>query len=116
MARSMRTGTLVAILVTALNAGARALAQCVGDCQDQGEVSISDLILGVNIALGLQPADACPAFRDEGGAVTIAQLIKGVHNALNGCPPRSRRPRRYPAQTRRPRRTHRSRPGPTLRP
>ncbi|MEO8601844.1 MAG: hypothetical protein ABI629_04640 [bacterium] len=58
---------------------------CVGDCGGVGAVGINDLILGVNIALGLQPTSACPAFQNSEGEVDIAQLIKGVGNALNGC-------------------------------
>jgi hypothetical protein len=50
-------------------------------------VGISDLILGVNIVLGNQPPSACPAFENGQGQVDVAQLIKGVKNALNGCPP-----------------------------
>jgi hypothetical protein len=48
-------------------------------------VSISDLITGVNIALGSLPVSACPAFANAQGKVDIAQIIKGVNNALNGC-------------------------------
>jgi hypothetical protein len=48
-------------------------------------VTISDLIIGVNIALGTAPASACPAFENALRSVDIAQLIKGVNNALNGC-------------------------------
>ena len=58
---------------------------CVGDCDDDGAVAINELILGVNIDLGLQPGDTCPAFLNSEGMVDIAQLIKGVNNALNGC-------------------------------
>ena len=58
---------------------------CVGDCSGSGVVSISNLILGVNIALGKQPSTACPPFQDSQGQVTIAQLIEGVTNALRGC-------------------------------
>lgn len=72
-----------ALLIT-LGSG-RAAAQCVGDCNGDGEVTINELILGVNIALGDDPVSVCPAFA-SGGEVTIAQLIKGVNNALNGCP------------------------------
>jgi hypothetical protein len=49
-------------------------------------VAINELILGVNIALGIQPLDACPAFANSQGMVDIAQLIRGVNSALNGCP------------------------------
>ena len=59
---------------------------CVGDCGGDGQVTINDLILGVNIALGLLPVSDCPAFANMQDMVTIAQLIQGVNNALNGCP------------------------------
>lgn len=72
-----------ALLIT-IGSG-RAAAQCVGDCNGDGEVTINELILGVNIALGNDPVSACPAFASD-GEVTIAQLIKGVNAALNGCP------------------------------
>jgi len=87
LARSLQTGMRLLVLAAVLMAqrGA-AQAQCVGDCQGDGSVTINDLILGVNIALGLQPTTACPAFQNSQGQVDIAQLIKGVSNALNGCP------------------------------
>src|SRR5579862_4036772 len=41
----------------------RAGAQvCVGDCGGKGSVGISDLILGVNIALGTASLTQCPEF------------------------------------------------------
>jgi predicted outer membrane repeat protein len=58
---------------------------CVGDCGGTGMVTIADLILGVNIALGNTQPSACEAFQDSQGQVTITQLIKGVNNALDGC-------------------------------
>jgi hypothetical protein len=61
-------------------------AACTGDCGGTGSVSISDLITGVNIALGNLPVSACPAFENADGQVDIAQLIRGVDKALNGCP------------------------------
>jgi len=60
---------------------------CVGDCDGNGVVTVSDLITGVNIALGNQPLANCPAFDPDGsGMVTVGELIQGVNNALNGCP------------------------------
>jgi hypothetical protein len=83
-----RAGALAVIggALCLLAAASPAKAQCVGDCNGDGMVSINELILGVNIALGLQPVTACPAFQNAQGMVDIAQLIKGVNNALNGCP------------------------------
>jgi hypothetical protein len=33
----------------------------------------------------LEAVDICPAFANAEGMVDIAQLIKGVNNALGGC-------------------------------
>ena len=58
---------------------------CVGDCAGNGQVTIGNLILGVNIILGFAPVSDCPAFANADGVVTIATLITGVNNALSGC-------------------------------
>jgi hypothetical protein len=61
---------------------------CYGDCNDNGSVAVNELILGVNISLGLTPVDACPlADADDNGQVSISELIKAVNRALYGCPP-----------------------------
>ncbi|HVM96123.1 MAG TPA: hypothetical protein VMT89_07025 [Candidatus Acidoferrales bacterium] len=62
-------------------------AICVGDCNSDGEVSIDELILGVNIALGSAALSSCPTFdADDSGDVTIDEIIAAVSNALNSCP------------------------------
>jgi len=61
------------------------VSACVGDCDGTGTVVINELVLGVNIVLGRQPASACLAFANAQGLVDIAQLILGVNNAMNGC-------------------------------
>ncbi len=61
---------------------------CVGDCGGDGEVTMNELIVGVNIDLGLAGVDACPAFdRDDDGAVSVHELIGAVNGALAGCLP-----------------------------
>jgi hypothetical protein len=66
----------------------RAAAACVGDCDGDGVVAINELIIGVNIGLGLSPVESCPAFDPDGdGTVGIADVITGVGNGLEGCPP-----------------------------
>jgi len=79
--------TMAAVALAGLVAASAARAQtCVGDCHSEGMVSISDLVLGVNIALGSQPVTACPSFACQGGdTVPINCLIQGVNNALNDC-------------------------------
>src|SRR6185369_11227824 len=43
-----------------------ARAQCTGDCNDSGNVSIDELVLGVNISLGTAELSRCEAFDCEG--------------------------------------------------
>ncbi len=63
-------------------------SSCTGDCNGEGMVAINELILGVNINLGMRPVSDCPAFdEDGGGSVAISELIRGVRNSLEGCPP-----------------------------
>jgi hypothetical protein len=73
-------------------------AACIGDCNGNGQVNITDLVLGVNIALGLRPLSACPAFDDGSGNVTIAVLVTAVNNRSTDVPrrrpPRGRTPPR----------------------
>ena len=41
-------------------------------------VSVNELVIGVGIALGNQPANACPAVQNSQGGVDIAQIIAAV--------------------------------------
>jgi hypothetical protein len=60
---------------------------CVGDCNGDGEVTISEITTVLNIALGNLPLSACPAADGDGsGEVDISDVIAAVNNALNGCP------------------------------
>lgn len=62
-------------------------AQCTGDCNGDRQVSINELILGVNIALDNVLLNACPAFdTSHDGVVGINELIEAVNAALAGCP------------------------------
>ncbi len=75
-----------AVAVVILAAGGVASAQCVGDCDGDGTVSVSELIRGVNINLGNQDVSACPAMDADGnGSVAVNELIQAVNNNLNGC-------------------------------
>ena len=59
---------------------------CVGDCNDDGAVSIDELILGVNIALGSAAVSACPSLPCENNlGVFVNCLVIAVNNALFGC-------------------------------
>jgi len=60
--------------------------QCDGDCHGADAVSVVDLIIGVNIALGTSSVTQCPAIDSDGnGAVTVDDIIRAVNRALGGC-------------------------------
>lgn len=88
-ARASRRGAravAVAAATWCLLAVTPALA-CPGDCDGNGQVTIAELIRGVNIALGNFPASNCAAAdRNGNGVVAINELIAAVDASLNGCP------------------------------
>src|SRR5215468_2107523 len=89
MCRFLRAATALALLGAVL-AATSAGAVCPGDCDGSGDVSISELVKGVNIALGTSPLSDCPAFNTNGDdMVSVSELVAAVNAALNGCPPES---------------------------
>ena len=61
---------------------------CVGDCDGDGQVTVDEVILGVNIALGNTLLTQCPALDGNlDSLLTIEELVRGVNDALFGCPP-----------------------------
>jgi uncharacterized repeat protein (TIGR03803 family) len=63
-------------------------AACAGDCGNDGRVTINELLVMVNVALGSAPSTDC-RFGDTNGdnAIAIDEIIAAVHNALAGCVP-----------------------------
>ena len=60
---------------------------CVGDCDLGGFVTVDELLVGVNIALGSLPVERCATFDVDGdGNVTVDEILTAVNNALNRCP------------------------------
>jgi hypothetical protein len=60
--------------------------RCAGDCDGTGQVTIADLVTGIDIALGNAPLAACPVFDANGDSrVTIDDLFRAIENALDGC-------------------------------
>ncbi len=59
---------------------------CAGDCNQNGAVSVDELVVGVNINLKRTVAGVCPAMdRDANGTVAVGELIAAVNNSLWGC-------------------------------
>jgi hypothetical protein len=60
---------------------------CVGDCDGDGQVTVDEVILGVNIAQENTPLSQCPALdANFDSQLTIEELIHGINDSLNGCP------------------------------
>ena len=60
---------------------------CPGDCNGNGRVQITELILAVNIALERTAPSACNAADTNGdGLVRIGELIQATASAISGCP------------------------------
>lgn len=77
---------VAALIVLACGSAPAGAQDCAGDCDDSNIVDISELIRGVNIALGKSPVGECKAFdQDDNGRVTINELVKAVDDALDRC-------------------------------
>jgi hypothetical protein len=59
---------------------------CVGDCNADFDVTVDELMLGVNISLGEDDVDTCVAFdADVSENVTVDEVITGLTMGLEGC-------------------------------
>ncbi len=59
---------------------------CEGDCDNNGQVTVDEILAGVAISLG-EAFESCAAYaEDDRGAVSIDALVRAVNHALNGCP------------------------------
>lgn len=81
--------TLAALVVAGALAGSTAVhAQCTGDCNRDGEVTVDELVRGTNIALGSNDVSTCSMMDANSDAeVTIDEIVTAVSLALSGCGP-----------------------------
>lgn len=76
----------VIALLLAVQAPGIASASCAGDCGDDGQVTVDEVVLGVNIALGVVSLSQCGNMDADGdGSVTVNEIITALSAALNGC-------------------------------
>jgi hypothetical protein len=79
-------GAMVLAACLAL-AAPRAQAACVGDCHGDGEVTVDEVIVMVDVALGTADLSSCLAGDQNGdGEITVNEIIAAVNNLLVGCP------------------------------
>lgn len=82
--RSCRRFVVALALLTPLAAAGE---ECVGDCGADGSVTVDEIIIGVNIVLGVQSLSSCAILdRDGSQEVEIDELVTAVGFALVGCP------------------------------
>jgi plastocyanin len=64
----------------------RPVFACIGDCDLDGQVSLVDLVHGVNIALGAAPVESC-ALLDENAddAIEVGELVAAVDGLIESC-------------------------------
>jgi hypothetical protein len=60
---------------------------CVGDCDSNGVVSVNELVMMVNMALGSTALSACAADTNGDGQISIDELVSATNAALQGCAP-----------------------------
>ena len=59
---------------------------CPGDCDGNGQVTVDELVKGVNVALGLADPLTCTALdTDHDGRVSVSELVAAVNSSLAGC-------------------------------
>jgi poly(3-hydroxybutyrate) depolymerase/6-phosphogluconolactonase (cycloisomerase 2 family) len=76
-----------ALLVFSTDEGGMApILRCIGDCDGSTQVSVDEVLTGVNIALESAPLSACEMFDYDGNrAVTVDEIVRGVNSVLAGC-------------------------------
>lgn len=85
-AAPVRLLALAISLLLPILPGVATAAPCVGDCSGDGAITVDEILLGVNIALGLTPLSACAPFdADVSGTLTVDELVSAVDGALRGC-------------------------------
>jgi hypothetical protein len=83
-----RSATLMFLLVFGMPQALRAIgpAACSGDCNQDGQVTVGELLAMVNIALGNAPFTTCPGGdANLDGQITVDEILAAVDAALNDC-------------------------------
>lgn len=59
---------------------------CPGDCNEDGTVTVDEILLGITLALGAADSETCAALDVDGdGSVTVDEILLAVTAALVGC-------------------------------
>jgi cysteine-rich repeat protein len=81
-------GLLIAAVCCAARPAQAGAPDCAGDCNHDRDVTVSELVRALRIALGSDPLTNCAVVDLDGnGAVSIGELLVAVNAVLEGCPP-----------------------------
>ncbi len=79
--------TTAAVWLLATGVAPAKAQPCPGDCNNDAEVVINELVTGVGIAMGNLRMTLCANFDpNEDAKVSVGELVQGVRSALDGCP------------------------------
>ena len=85
--RSWPVRSLVTIALLAITVCRADAVGCPGDCNEDGMVTVGEVVIGMGITLGVQRLASCPAMdRDASDSVTVDEVLLAVGALLNGCP------------------------------
>ena len=69
-----------------VTATASATPLCAGDCNASGRVTVDEIVLLADVALGHGDAKECPAGdHNHDGVITVDEVLSAVNAALQGC-------------------------------
>jgi hypothetical protein len=81
---TVRSLWVTALVLLTLRSAAPA---CVGDCEMDGRVTVTELITMVDVALGSAAVSACmPGDADNDGTIRVHEIVLGVNSFSNDCP------------------------------
>jgi len=59
---------------------------CLGDCNGDGQVTVDEILMMVNIALGNSSVlDCVPGDQSGNGTITVDEILLAVNKAMSGC-------------------------------
>lgn len=100
MPGSIRRCWIVAVAALWLMVPGAAMATCSGDCSGDGQVTIDEILLEIEIALGSEPAGSCDGSGSgEGGRTTVDDVVVAVNHATGSCEPVATTPTATPTVT-----------------
>jgi len=82
------TATPTITLTATVTPSPTAPPPCIGDCDDNRQVTVDELVTMITIALGNADVSSCLAGdADHHNQITVDEILTAVNNALNGCAP-----------------------------